>query len=278
MTDGRAARAGGSGRSALAEALGRWEAALDAATAEAVAGQVRAFLEDVAAKGPAEAAKGTGPQASDAIMAFALYCLNELGVDGVRRAARPSAPPARPAETPPAFQPASGAPARSRRSPSETRALIERLWKERIKLLGESAFADLLGVFVQASTVGRKQQAWTLQSLLRVYFEMDWSAAGDLLQELAYKAGGLICELIMDASGANQTALMQAGCELLNRNPQFAQQYQCHPLPAHSGYDVNTCEAPQGQRRPGASVIPLSFYITRRQSGQVCRRARVNWA
>lgn len=275
MTDARATRGTVDGRSLLADALGRWEAALDAAAAEAIAEEVRLFLEDVAAKGPAEAARGKTPQASDAIMAFALYCLNEFRPGEAPPPPRP-APPA-PAATSPSAR-GDESPSRSRRSAAETQALIERLWKERIRLLAEPPFGDLLPLFVRASTEGLKQQAWTLQALLRVYFEMDWSAAGDLLQELAYKAGGLICQLILDHPDANQTALMQAGCELLNRNPQFAQQYQCHTLPARSGYDVNSCEAPQGQRRPGQSVIPLSFYIVRRQSGQVCRRAQVNWA
>ncbi|MHC4718051.1 MAG: hypothetical protein ACYS5V_13850 [Planctomycetota bacterium] len=275
MTDGRATRLGAAGQSTLAEAIGRWEMTLDAATADAVAEQVRIFLEDLAAKGPAEAAKGKSPQAADAIMAFALYCLNDLPA---RPSASSSPPPAR-ADPPPATAADTAeATGRTRRSPAETMALIQRLWRERIRLVAEAPFADLLRLFVRASTKGRKQQAWTLQSLLRVYFEMDWSAAGDLLQELAYKAGGLICGLIMDQTDLDQNMLMQAGCELLNRNQQVAQQFECRALPAHSGYDVNTCEAPQGQRRPGQSVIPLSFYIVRRQNGQVCRRAQVNWA
>ncbi len=276
MTEGQATRLGAADRSALAEAIGSWETTLDAATADAVAEQVRVFLEDLAAKGPVEASKGKSPQASDAVMAFALYCLNDLQASSLA-----DAPPAPSRPTPPARASASperDAPTRTKRSPSETQALIQRLWRERINLLAEPAFTELLELFVAASTRGIKQQAWTLQSLLRVYFEMDWSAAGDLLQELAYKAGGLICKLIMDQSERDQTKLMRAGCELLNRNGQFGQQFLCQALPAHSGYDVNTCEAPQGQRRPGQSVIPLSFCIVRQQTGQVCRRAQVSWA
>ena len=58
MTEGQATRLGAADRSALAEAIGSWETTLDAATADAVAEQVRVFLEDLAAKGPAEASKG----------------------------------------------------------------------------------------------------------------------------------------------------------------------------------------------------------------------------
>jgi len=147
-----------------------------------------------------------------------------------------------------------------------------------VPLLGEGDYADLLALLVKAGLEGPRQPTWTLLALLRVYFEMDWSAAGDLLEEFAHRAGEMTCRLILTSPEAERNKLMAMGCRLLNSNARFAQSFECRALPARGGFDSNLCESPEGERGGSITVMPLSFLVVRRQTGQPSRRARVRWA
>ena len=147
-------------------------------------------------------------------------------------------------------------------------------WASQIPALCEPQFADLLRALAMSSPAGDAQ---TLRSLLCVYFQMEWAAAGDVLVELAYRAGEQICRLIISQPGIEHGKLMALGCRLLNTHRQFAEQFQCISLPAYTGFDHRLCETPLGQRREGNNVTPLSFYVVTRRTGQPCRRAKVQW-
>ena len=113
--------------------------------------------------------------------------------------------------------------------------------------------------------------------LLQVYFELDWSSSVDLLQDIAFRAGMMLCDVAMRQPFAEQDPLMTLGCQLLNANAQFGQNYECRPLPKRGRLDMDKCEQPEGQGT-GPDVMPMSFYIVRKPMNKVSRRARVRRA
>ncbi len=275
----------------MAGVLTEWEATLDPAVRQAAAGQVRRFFSDQqecfrggsGAGGSIRAAEKTSDAVRDAVVAFALYYQDHLRA----RRDEPDAPAGRPAAattagaTPPTPRPApASAPSRATAAaPSDGDSnRYASLWTRWVPLLGRSENADLLAAFVKAGIDGPRKQTWTLLALLRVYFEMDWSAAGDLLEELAHRAGEIICGLIMAGPEAEANKLMAMGCRLLNSHPTFAQSFECRALPARGGFDRNLCESPEGGRGGSVTVVPLSFLVVRKQTAQPSRRARVRWA
>ena len=233
----------------------------------------------------------------DAIVSFALFCRarfpDELAARPSPRRSQRSEREARPTRTASvstrtrageAPQP-EDAPRAADRRPStaagdpeaKRRSRGERAWKSRVRPLADTRFARLLVVLVEESLADSNGQMQNLLSLLQVYFELDWSSSVDLLQDIAFRAGMMLCDVAMRQPFAEQDPLMTLGCQLLNANAQFGQNYECRPLPKRGRLDMDKCEQPEGQGT-GPDVMPMSFYIVRKPMNKVSRRARVRRA
>ena len=290
MTDGRPtypSPAGGAGQggrddesSAIGQLLRDWESELDRAVSHEAARAVRSFLQELQQhKGASDALKRLRGQGSeDALLAFAYYCLSRL-TDG-------GAPTAK-AQPSPAAQPAAPAAGQRPVTPASTSVAVapglrdaRAAWREKVPDLAAVGFAELLEAMAEASVEpAARRDAEMLRALLEVYFGMDWSGTAESLLELAYRAGELLCKLIMalPETDEKKNRLMLRGCELLNRQRQFASQFRCESLTARSAYDSRRCEQPEGSPRHERAVRPLSFCIVRKPDGEVRRKARVAW-
>ena len=143
--------------------------------------------------------------------------------------------------------------------------------------LKEPALLELANLLARCMANGPDDEAWTLASLLRVFFQVNWNDARELMQEIAFRCGEVICRLARSQASVDCARVMALGCDLLNRNAQFTQEYECRALPPGCGLDSQCCEMPEGRRIGGNTVAPLSFYFVVRRTGQVCRRAKTMW-
>jgi len=264
--------------SALSRILHDWEADLSNAIPREAVRQVGVFLKELERRRQVDGGlrRFWAKDIEDAVLAFAFYWLNRpqegasAGVEaGTERAGAGAGPKS----------PVVGGPT-TPSGPAGAAASLRLAWQNRIERLSRANFAKLLELLAAASANdATKQQAETLQALLVVYFEMDWSGSAEAMVDLAYRAGELLCRLIMASSEPEpaKNTLLHRGCELLNDHEQFKAQFKCETLTPRAAYDRQRCEEPTGQRQAGGNVRPLSFYIVNNTTGALRRRAKVEW-
>jgi hypothetical protein len=222
-------------------------------------GQFRAVGEGAGgAEAAVEQAAHASGESRDVLVAFALFLQNYLRTPAAERSA------------------GAGAPAAAAPACPVDHSLEADLPARLVEALMDPAMAGLRGLLARSAAGPAAKEAWTLLCLLRVYFEMDWRDAKEILQELAYRAGEALC--LVAKSQSDPAEALAMGCRLLNAQPQFREHYECRALPPRCGFDSRYCETPAGPPRDGNTVLPTSLYIVNNRSGQLCRRARTVWA